>query len=62
MPVIDCNFCPEHNGAAEFDAPTTFPTSPMAYMCARHMAKHGVPDSEHTTRIAGSGPILVLVP
>jgi hypothetical protein len=38
----DCNFCPEHNGAATHDSPTTFNGS-WAYTCDRHFTVYGKP-------------------
>jgi hypothetical protein len=42
---MDCNFCPEGNGQALYDAPTTFTGHPMAYLCTWHLAKYGIETS-----------------
>lgn len=39
--TTDCNFCPEHNGAATHDSPTTY--GPWAFTCDAHFALYGKP-------------------
>lgn len=42
MPGTDCNFCPDGNGAALYDAPTRFQGHPMAYLCGEHLPMFGL--------------------
>lgn len=55
---IDCNFCPDENGAATHDSPTIYAGGAWAYTCDRHFEQYGLPGG---TLLKVEQPVLTLV-